>query len=126
MKKRTRKRKKRGTRKKTQTTSKASVVAQADTAPPLIKEEAKRQPDQGTAKRETERREEKKGPVVGYLNVAGQFLREAKIELKKVKWPTRKELLASTAMVIFLVLVLSFFLGLIDFGLIKIIKNIVG
>ena len=34
--------------------------------------------------------------------------------------------LETTAMVIFLVLVVSFFLGLIDFGLIKVIKNIVG
>ena len=48
------------------------------------------------------------------------------MELKKVKWPTRKELLASTAVVIVLVLVVSFFLGIVDFGLIKIIKNIVG
>jgi preprotein translocase subunit SecE len=55
-----------------------------------------------------------------------QFLRESRTELKKVKWPTRKELLASTAIVIGFVLVISFFLGLMDFGLIKIIKNIVG
>ncbi len=48
------------------------------------------------------------------------------MELKKVKWPTRKELLASTAVVIVLVMIVSFFLGLIDFGLIKIIRNIVG
>jgi len=48
------------------------------------------------------------------------------LELNKVKWPTRKELLASTAMVILLVLVVAFFLGLIDFGVIKIIKNIIG
>ncbi|MBC8419857.1 MAG: preprotein translocase subunit SecE [Proteobacteria bacterium] len=56
----------------------------------------------------------------------GQFLREAKMELKKVKWPTRKELLASTAVVIVLTLLVAFFLGLVDFGLIKIIKNVVG
>jgi preprotein translocase subunit SecE len=53
-------------------------------------------------------------------------LRESRTELKKVKWPTRKELLASTAVVVGLTLLISFFLGLIDFGLIKIIKNIVG
>ena len=51
---------------------------------------------------------------------------ESKMELKKVKWPNRKELLASTAMVIFLVSGHVLFLGIIDFGLIKIIKNIVG
>lgn len=68
------------------------------------------------------------GPgVVGrFISKAGHFLREAKVELKKVKWPTRKELLASTAVVIVLTLLLAFFLGLVDFGLIKIIRNVVG
>jgi len=60
------------------------------------------------------------------LSKAGHFLRESKTELKKVKWPTRKELLASTAVVIVLVIVVSFFLGLVDLGLIKIIKHIMG
>ena len=54
------------------------------------------------------------------------FLREAKLELKKVKWPTRKELLASTAMVLFLVLLIAAYLGLIDLALIKVLKLIVG
>lgn len=59
------------------------------------------------------------------FNKTGQFLRESKIELKKVKWPTRKELLASTAVVIVLTILVALFLGLVDFGLIKIIKNII-
>lgn len=66
------------------------------------------------------------GAVGRFFSKAGLFLREAKIELKKVKWPTRKELLASTAVVIVLTLLLAFFLGLVDFGLIKIIRNVVG
>ena len=78
------------------------------------------------AKKEPEKKKTEKDSVFKYIQVAGQFLRESKIELKKVKWPTRKELLASTAMVIFLVLIVALFLGVIDFGLIKIIKNIIG
>ena len=77
-------------------------------------------------KKEPEKRGEGKGSAVKYFQVAVQFLKESKMELKKVKWPTRKELLASTAVVIALVFIVSFFLGLIDLGLIKIIKNIVG
>ncbi len=73
-----------------------------------------------------EKRKDGKSSVGKYFSMAVQFLREAKIELKKVKWPTRKELLASTAMVIFLVLIAALFLGVIDFGLIKIIKGVVG
>lgn len=61
-----------------------------------------------------------------YVGIAMQFLREAKTELKKVKWPTRKELMASTAVVIALVLLVSFYLGVIDFGLIKMIRAILG
>jgi len=66
------------------------------------------------------------GTISRLANRVGQFLRDAKTELKKVKWPTRKELLASTAVVIVLTIVISFFLGLVDFGLIKIIKNLLG
>ena len=54
------------------------------------------------------------------------FLRQAKVELKKVKWPTRKELIASTVVVIVLTILVSFYLGLIDLGLIKIIKHVLG
>jgi len=68
----------------------------------------------------------KVGSVTKIANKVGQFLREAKMELKKVKWPTRKELLASTAVVIVLTLLVAFYLGLVDFGLIKIIRNVVG
>jgi preprotein translocase subunit SecE len=78
------------------------------------------------SKREAEKKSDSGMSVSRAVRTSLQFLRESRTELKKVKWPTRKELLASTAVVIGLVLVISFFLGLIDFGLIKIIKNIVG
>lgn len=61
-----------------------------------------------------------------YFRIARQFLAEARIELKKVTWPTRKELLSTTAVVILLVLLISFFLGVVDLGLVKIIKNVIG
>jgi preprotein translocase subunit SecE len=64
--------------------------------------------------------------ISGYLSIIVQFLRDAKMELKKVKWPTRKELLASTAMVILLAIAIAFFLGLIDLGLTKVITKIIG
>jgi preprotein translocase subunit SecE len=78
------------------------------------------------SRRDSEKKTDNGMSVSRMVRSALQFLRESRTELKKVKWPTRKELLASTAVVIGLVLVISFFLGLIDFGLIKIIKNIVG
>ncbi|MBW1667764.1 MAG: preprotein translocase subunit SecE [Deltaproteobacteria bacterium] len=86
-------------------------------SPPVLRKEPEKKP---------ERRGEGGGFPVKYIKIAGQFLRESRMELKKVKWPTRKELLASTAVVLVLVLAIAFFLGLVDFGLIKIIKNIMG
>ncbi len=44
----------------------------------------------------------------------GKFLREVRAELKKVAWPTRKELVSSTVVVIVLVVVVGAFIGLID------------
>ncbi|HAR98001.1 MAG TPA: preprotein translocase subunit SecE [Syntrophus sp. (in: bacteria)] len=55
-----------------------------------------------------------------------QFLKEARVELKKVTWPTPKQTLASTSVVILVSVVVSLFLGLVDFGLTKIIKLVLG
>ena len=127
MKKPRQKKKKKTVRKKSRAASRPQAVT-VDEGKKSIPEKTAAQPGppQTIPKREPARkREERKSPA-WYFGVVAQFLREAKMELKKVKWPTRKELLASTAMVLVLVLVVSFFLGVVDFGLIKIIKNIVG
>jgi preprotein translocase subunit SecE len=52
-----------------------------------------------------------------FFQKSGQFLREVKIELKKVTWPTRKQTMGSTVVVVVLVMIISLFLGLVDFGL---------
>ncbi len=56
-------------------------------------------------------------PVKNLLDKGLQFLREVKVELKKVTWPTRKQTIGSTAVVIILVMIISFFLGIVDIGL---------
>jgi len=55
--------------------------------------------------------------VGSILDKGIQFLREVKVELKKVTWPSRKQTMGSTAVVIFLVIIISFYLGVVDFGL---------
>lgn len=96
--------------------------------PPALSDKKKGRQGQPSeiVKRPQEKRSLRENAFLSYIRRGGQFLRESRTELKKVKWPTRKELLASTAVVIFLVLLVSLFLGLVDFGLIKIIKNILG
>ena len=49
-----------------------------------------------------------------FIDKSMQFLREVKIELKKVTWPSRKQTMGSTAVVIVLVMIISAFLGLVD------------
>ncbi|MCK9420663.1 MAG: preprotein translocase subunit SecE [Nitrospirae bacterium] len=45
------------------------------------------------------------------------FFEEVKLELKKVVFPTKKEVIGSTWVVITTVLIAAFFLGLVDLGL---------
>ena len=51
------------------------------------------------------------------IEKATQFLKEVKQELKKVVWPTKKQTIASTSVVLVVVFFIGFFLGLIDLGL---------
>ncbi len=55
---------------------------------------------------------------------AKQFLREVKTELKKVTWPSRKDTLAGTAVVLVAVFIIGFFLGIVDSGLSALIKEL--
>jgi len=51
-----------------------------------------------------------------------QFFREVKVELKKVVFPSREELVGSTWVVIISVIVVSVFLGIMDIGLTKLMS----
>jgi preprotein translocase subunit SecE len=51
-----------------------------------------------------------------------QFLREVRVELKKVTWPSRKQTIGSTVVVIILVLIVSLFLGVVDVGLSSLVR----
>ena len=62
------------------------------------------------------------GKLKGYINKGLQFLREVKVELKKVTWPTRKQTVGSTVVVLILVMIISFFLGVVDIGLSSVIR----
>ena len=63
-------------------------------------------------------------PADNVYTRAVQFLREVKIELKKVTWPTRKQTLGSTAVVIVLVMIIAVFLGLVDLSLGNLVRGV--
>ena len=43
-----------------------------------------------------------------------KFLREVKVELKKVSWPSRREISGSTGVVIVTVIIVAVYLGILD------------
>jgi preprotein translocase subunit SecE len=63
--------------------------------------------------------------VKTYWGTAKQFIIEAWQELKKVTWPSRKETMGGTGVVLFLVVVISIFLGLVDFGLSRLVRTFI-
>ncbi len=54
-----------------------------------------------------------------------EFLAEVKAEVDKVTWPSRREALGGTAVVVVVVLLMATFLGIIDAILSKIVQSII-
>jgi preprotein translocase subunit SecE len=61
-------------------------------------------------------------PKDNIFSKSAQFLREVKVELKKVTWPSRKQTVGSTVVVIVLVMLISLFLGVVDLGISSLIR----
>jgi preprotein translocase subunit SecE len=60
---------------------------------------------------------ESSGGIVGRYHRAIQFLAEVRVELSRVTWPTRKEVWATTVVVILTSMLFGVYLWLIDLGL---------
>jgi preprotein translocase subunit SecE len=54
------------------------------------------------------------------------FISEARGELKKVNWPSRKELVDSTKVVLITSFLLAAFIGVVDFILSQLITALIG
>lgn len=54
------------------------------------------------------------------------FFESVKIELGKVTWPTRKETVATSTVVVVIVLLISLYLGACDIVLAKLMRLILG
>ena len=53
------------------------------------------------------------------------FFKEVRVELKKVSWSTRDELIGSTMVVVVTVLILAIFIGICDFFLSRFISVLI-
>ena len=54
------------------------------------------------------------------------FLTEVRAEVKKVTWPSRREAMGGTAVVVFVVLVMAMFLGIVDAILSKAVQALIN
>jgi len=67
-----------------------------------------------------------KGIIKGIIDRVVLFFREVKVEIKKISWPQRNETIASTSIVIIIVLIIGIFLGIVDVGLARLVKLILS
>ncbi|MBQ9988589.1 MAG: preprotein translocase subunit SecE [Clostridia bacterium] len=71
------------------------------------------------AKGSTKNKGKKKGRI-------RQFFRDVKSELKKATWPTKKELVKYTGVVLAFIAIFSVVVGLLDYGLAALLGLITG
>lgn len=60
-----------------------------------------------------------------YVEKVTTFLQEVQAETKKVTWPSRRDVLGSTLVVIVGVFIVAGFLGIIDFALSLVIGSLI-
>ena len=60
------------------------------------------------------------------LGKAKDFLGEVKVEVKKVTWPSRKDAMGGTMVVVVVVVIISIFLGIVDTLLSKIVEALIS
>ncbi len=62
---------------------------------------------------------------IAWVDTTRSYLREVVVELKKVIWPSRKETLGSTAVVLVIVGLSAVFLGIVDLFLSRLMRLLV-
>ena len=60
------------------------------------------------------------------IGKAKNFLGDVKVEVKKVTWPSRKDAMGGTMVVVVVVVIMSVFLGTVDTLLSKIIEALIS
>ena len=54
---------------------------------------------------------------MGWTQQINEFMKDVRLEITKISWPTRKELQESTVVVLVTVLLVTVFVGVVDQGL---------
>jgi preprotein translocase subunit SecE len=58
------------------------------------------------------------------LDTVKEYFREVYLEAKRVTWPSKKDAVKGTYIVLITVVIASIFLGIVDVGLAKIIQSL--
>ncbi len=61
-----------------------------------------------------------------YLEQGMSFVKEAWTELSKVHFPSPKETMQATAVVVVLTIVMALWLGLVDLGATRVVRELLG
>lgn len=64
--------------------------------------------------------------MAGGVKGIGKFLRDVVQEMKRVSWPTRKELTRYTLVVIGTVAFISVFFAIVDYGISELVRVLLG
>ena len=67
-----------------------------------------------------------KAQAVKQENVVVRYVRETRVELGKVSWPTRQEAINLTIVVLAVTLTMAIFLGSLDYVFTKLFELIIG
>ncbi len=101
-------------------------VQSIDTARKAASKSAPAKPRKPEAARKAVKKPGEPSAPAVWIKVAREYLREVVYELRKVVWPTRKETMGSTAVVLVIVGLSAVFLGVIDFILSRIVRLLIG
>lgn len=77
----------------------------------------------GGDERAKSKKKARKAPLTARI---GLFLRQMVAELRKVIWPTRRELITYTVVVVFFVAVMMTITGVLDIGFTKVMFQVFG
>ncbi len=93
----------------------------------VVKESGRREAKETTATKAPSKVSPLRSKLVSRWAKAKKFFQETWVELRwKTSWPTREELVRSTAVVIGTVFVIALYIGLLDVIIAGIIRRIVG
>ena len=56
----------------------------------------------------------------------GRWFRDLKVEFKNVTWPTKQTVITNTSVVLSVIVIGSAFIGLLDTGLLELVKFLIG